>query len=110
MNEKNELRISSRPKKIPVNGDDQTSASFNPIFSSNWPKASDNYATKHRNLYDSPYIDIELDSTEPIPKQYDTYKPWYRPQYELNSTVCLDRNTIENFLGISRIYSIEYVL
>lgn len=83
---------------------DETSASFNPIFANNWPKASDNHATKHRNFYESPYIDIELDSTEPIPKQYDTYKPWYRPQYDLNSTVCFlfvchENNFLSIFLG-----------
>jgi hypothetical protein len=81
------LNFSSRPKKIPTN-DDETIDSFNPIFASNWSKASDNYATKHRSFYDTPFINIEIERMEPIPKQYDTYKPRYKPQYELNSSVC----------------------
>jgi hypothetical protein len=77
----------SRPIHSKLNSEVITE-SFNPIFASNWQKASDNYAVKHRNVYGSPYINIELESIQTIPKQYDTYKSSYYPQYDLNSIVC----------------------
>jgi hypothetical protein len=77
----------SRPNHSKLNAEVRTE-SFNPIFASNWQKASDNYAAKHRNIYGSSYINIELESNQTVRKQYDTYKPSYYPQYDLNSIVC----------------------
>jgi len=64
-----------------------TIENYNPIFTTNWQKASDNYAAKHRNFYGSPYINIELESIQTSPKQYDTYKQSFYPRNDFNSIV-----------------------
>ena len=72
----------SRPKQVQYEP-----KSFNSIFANNWQKAWTNYSKKHQNVFGSPYIDVDLDSVSTLPKEYDTYKSWYQPQYDLNSLV-----------------------
>jgi hypothetical protein len=73
-------RIFRRPAKT---NSEETIQVYNPIFAKNWQKASDNYAAKHRNFYGSSYINVDLDSIQTSPKQYDTYKQ----SFYSNSTV-----------------------
>jgi hypothetical protein len=72
----------------PANSKSDTVQLYNPIFAKNWPKASDNYAAKHRNFYGSSYINIDLDSIQTSPKQYDTYRQSFYSNNDLNLTVC----------------------
>ena len=78
---------SSRPKHSKSN-EEVESESYRPIFAYNWQKTLDDYAVKHRSIYGSPFNDIEEELNQNASKQYDSYKPSYSPQYNLNSIVC----------------------
>lgn len=65
----------SRPNRLrTVSGDD--SPSYHAIYAANWQKASDSYAEKHRGFYDTPFINVDLESVQRMPKEYDTYKQY----------------------------------
>ncbi|CAF1050515.1 unnamed protein product [Rotaria sordida] len=82
--------IARRPVSSKSNSED-TIPIYNSIFATNWLKASDNHAAKHRNVYGSPYINIDLESIQTLPKQYDTYKQYLYQQDNPNSTDSLNR-------------------
>ncbi|CAF0750610.1 unnamed protein product [Adineta ricciae] len=64
---------------------------YNPIFSRNWEKAYLNHTTYYHNYVHSPFINIELDQNQITSKQYDTYRPHYRPRVEINLTDSYNR-------------------
>ncbi|CAF3149582.1 unnamed protein product [Rotaria socialis] len=68
-----------------------TTPIYTSIYANNWPKASDNYAAKHRSFYDSPFINIDYDSIQTTPKEYDTYKQYLFQQDEPDFIEALNR-------------------
>lgn len=84
--DKNTL-LFSRPASLRKNCE-ETIPDCTPIFSVNWQKASDNYATQHQSFYDTPFIVADLDSPLTEPKEYDTYKQYYYEPVAPNAAVC----------------------
>ncbi|UJR21900.1 hypothetical protein I4U23_024971 [Adineta vaga] len=77
--------IARRPVRTKSDCKDTVNA-YNPIYSSNWEKAYLNHTTYYRKHVHSPFINIEHEQTQTSPKQYDTYKPSFRPRVEINLT------------------------